>query len=270
VTRGEALLAWYRDEARALPWRATTDPYRILVSEVMLQQTQVARVMAAYQRFITRFPTIEALAAAPVADVIEAWRGLGYNTRARRLRDAARVIAAEGWPTTAEGLVRLPGVGPYTAAAVACFAFGEQVPAVDTNLRRVLSRWMGRPLSGAALRDAAAREIAIDAADWNQAVMDLGATLCRPRDPQCGECPVSPWCVDPTVYEAPPRQSAFAGSDRQVRGAVLRSLSANEWRDLGRIARDTAMERGRVEAATTSLECDGLLEVGPDGVRLAH
>ncbi|NOY56765.1 MAG: A/G-specific adenine glycosylase, partial [Actinobacteria bacterium] len=202
--RNAALLEWYGHTRRSLPWRQTDDPWRILVSEVMLQQTQASRVTGAYVRFLDRFPDPASAARADAAEILAIWSGLGYNTRALRLREAARSIVAHGWPTTAETLRSLPGVGPYTAAAVACFAFGEQVPAVDTNLRRVLSRWFGRPLDGAELADAADTQLADgSAADWNQAVMDLGATLCRPRRPVCASCPVASWCVGPDVYTAP-------------------------------------------------------------------
>lgn len=224
MSRSEALLAWYRDHARDLPWRKTRDPYRILVSEVMLQQTQVDRVAPRYERFLRRFPTVAALAAAPLADVLDEWSGLGYNSRAKRLHDAARVVDHDGWPTNAAGLRALPGIGPYTAAAVASFAFGEAVAAVDTNIRRVLSRWSGRTLTGRDLEAAAADHLPEDAATWNQAVMELGAVLCRPRSPRCAECPVEDWCTDPTVYEPPPRQAPFEGSRRQLRGAILRAL----------------------------------------------
>ena len=268
--RNQALLDWYRSHGRDLPWRATTDPYRILVSEVMLQQTQVTRVVPIYERFLARFPTVEALAASPLADVIEAWRGLGYNTRARRLRDAARAIVSTGWPTDSAGLKRLPGVGPYTAAAVASFAFGERVAAVDTNLRRVLSRWLGAPLSGERLADATTDELPEGAAPWNQAVMDLGATLCRPRRPRCDECPVEPWCADPTVYEPPPKQPPFAGSDREVRGAVLAAVRSTAWQDGGAIAAAADHPVTRVEMAIAALAKDGLVDVGPKGVRLAR
>jgi A/G-specific adenine glycosylase len=268
--RGEALLSWYRTNGRDLPWRGSSDPYRILVSEVMLQQTQVARVVPTYEAFIERFPTVESLADSPLAEVVAAWRGLGYNTRARRLRDAARMVADEGWPTTAEGLRRLPGVGPYTSAAVACFAFGEQVPAVDTNHRRVLSRWAGRALSGGDLDAAAAAEVHGDAAAWNQAVMDLGAALCRPRQPVCGDCPVSAWCRDPSVYQPPPRQQPFSGSDREVRGAVLRGLDGSTRRTPESLAEETGHPHRRIEAAIAALERDGMVEVESDGVRLAR
>ncbi|HSM01831.1 MAG TPA: A/G-specific adenine glycosylase [Acidimicrobiia bacterium] len=270
MTRGEALLAWYRSAARDLPWRGTADPYLILVSEVMLQQTQVARVVPVYQRFVERFPTVEAVAEARLGEILEVWRGLGYNIRARRLRDASRIVASEGWPRTAAGLRRLPGVGPYTAAAVASIAFGERIPAIDTNVRRVLSRWFGEPLSGAGLRGAAGGEVAADAGSWNQAVMDLGATVCRTRDPRCDLCPVASWCEDPSIYQPPRRQSAFLGSDRQVRGAVLGSLGPTEWRTHAELARSTGHPEARVREATESLSQEGMIDTGPRGVRIAR
>lgn len=222
-----ALLGWYRDNARPLPWRSTRQPWPILVSEVMSQQTQISRVIPAWERFMARFPEPGDLAVADVAEVIELWAGMGYQRRALNLRRAASVIAADGWPMTAAGLATLPGVGPYTAAAVACFAFGESVPAVDTNLRRVVSRWEGRPLAGGELTAVAQRHLDRDhPAAWNQAIMDLAATICRPRNPSCADCPVSTWCADPAVYVAPPRQSPYEGSVRQARAAVLKRLAA--------------------------------------------
>jgi A/G-specific adenine glycosylase len=269
VTRGDALVAWYRAEGRDLPWRTTTDPYRILVSEVMLQQTQVARVIPAYGRFLAAFPDVAALAAAPLDAVLAAWSGLGYNTRARRLREAARIVEAGGWPTTAAGLRRLPGVGPYTAAAIASFAFGEQVAVDDTNVRRVLSRWSGQHLAGTALREAAQAAITGDAATWNQAMMDFGATVCRPT-PRCDVCPVARWCADPTLYRPPPRQSRFQGSDRQVRGAVLRALGGHGWVDHTDLVTATGHGTDRVEAALETLVADGLVERRARSARVAR
>src|ERR1700704_6553728 len=147
----ESLLRWYADHGRDLPWRGTRDPYRVLVSEVMLQQTQAARVVPYLERFLARFPDERALAAAPTADILAAWSGLGYNRRALALQRAARIVAREGWPRDEAGLRRLPGVGPYTAAAVASFAFGAHVPAVDTNARRVIERLDRRRRPPAAL-----------------------------------------------------------------------------------------------------------------------
>jgi A/G-specific adenine glycosylase len=268
VSRGRALLAWYHRSARDLPWRHTRDPYRILVSEVMLQQTQAARVAGHYERFTAQFPTVESLARAPLSEVLEAWSGLGYTVRARRLRDAARIIVAEGWPTTAPDLERLPGVGPYTAAAVASFAFGARAVVVDTNVRRVLSRWAGTALGGAALRAAADEAAEGDAASWNQAVMELGATLCRPRLPRCGECPVSAWCTDPSIYRPPPRQGRFEGSHRQVRSAVLRGLGP-DWTPFDHLAATTGHHRSAVLGALESLSADELVDLADGKARVA-
>jgi A/G-specific adenine glycosylase len=235
----------------------------------MLQQTQAGRVVAYFDRFLERFPTVAALAASPLADVVAAWSGLGYNSRAKRLRDAARIVVDTGWPETPEGLADLPGVGPYTAAAVASLAFGVRVPAVDTNLRRVLSRWEGTPLSGAVLHEAAREALGDPAADWNQAMMDLGASLCRPRDPRCPECPVASWCSGPTVYEPPPRQAVFAGSIRQVRGSVLRALVAGP-ASVAALAARTGHAPERLATALSALVDEGLVEAEQSGYRIAR
>lgn len=257
--RNAALLAWYREQRRDLPWRGTRDPYRILVAEVMSQQTQAERVAAHYESFVADFPDVVALAAARFSAVAAAWSGLGYNARARRLHLAAKQITATGWPTTYEDLLALPGVGPYTAAAVACFAFGEDRPAVDTNLRRVLSRWHGEALSGRTLQRVALRSLGQDAAQWNQAVMDLGATVCRPRNPGCAACPVASWCAGPEIYEPPPRQARFEGSVRQARGAVMRIVIAGPASLLELIA-GTGLPAERITGAVTGLVDDGLIE----------
>ena len=268
MTRGEALLAWYRDNARDLPWRHTRDPYLILVSEVMLQQTQVPRVVPAYERFVAAFPTVDTLADASLDTVLSLWSGLGYNARARRLRDAARHVAANGWPADAAGLRALPGVGPYTAAAVASFAFGEQVAVDDTNVRRVLSRWMGEALDGNRLRSVAGDSMSGDAATWNQAVMELGAIVCRPV-PECDTCPVREWCADPTLYRPPARQTRFAGSDREVRGAVVRALGGVGWQTHRQLTEATGHGLERIAAAVRSLAADGLVDRRGTSARIA-
>lgn len=261
AARADALLAWYSRERRDLPWRRTDgDPYATLVSEAMLQQTQVGRVVDRYEAFMERWPDVESLAAASTDEVLEAWSGLGYNSRAIRLRDAARIVTEDGWPSTVAGLRELPGVGPYTAAAIASIAFGEPVAAVDTNLRRVLSRWVGEPLDGRELERVATHHVAEPAGDWNQAMMDLGATTCRPTDPACDVCPVAAWCVDPTVYDPPARQAPFDGSRRQLRGALVRAhLQGGDLLDAGR-----SLDRsdGEISGVIEDLRSEGLLPPG--------
>ncbi len=232
------LLDWYGRGARDLPWRRTRDPYAILVSEVMLQQTQVDRVVPRYLAWLERWPTAAALAAAPAGEAIREWQGLGYNRRALSLHRAARVIAETGWP---DDLTRLPGVGPYTAAAIRNFALGEDVLPVDVNVERVQRR-TGRAFTGAAA----------------QALMDLGATVCLARVPRCEDCPLATLCPSHGTRDAPARkQSRFEGSFRQRRAELLRAAAAGAL---------TVSEADA--AAVASLQRDGLVVVDGGAVRL--
>ena len=236
----ETLLAWFAAHARDLPWRHTRDPYRILVSEVMLQQTQVARVVPRYLAFLERWPTVEALSAARPAEVIREWQGLGYNRRALNLHRAARRIAAEGWP---EDLTELPGVGRYTADAVARFALDRPVLPVDTNVRRVLER------TGADFGPASAH-----------ALMDLGATVCLARVPRCDACPLADRCPSRgRRFEPLRKQTRFEGSFRQQRARALRLVAGG--------ARPAEELEPKVLA---SLAADGLVEVSGRRVRLPN
>ena len=234
----DALLTWYRRERRDLPWRRTRDPYAILVSEVMLQQTQVARVVPRYEAWLERWPTVQSLAEAPLADVLREWVGLGYNRRAVRLWEAARVVARDGWP---EALQDLPGVGPYTAAAVGSFAFDRDEVAVDTNVRRLFAR-LGRPLVPPPGR----------AAEFNHSTMELGATVCTARAPRCGVCPLASRCGGPGEEVRGRGQGRFEGSNRWVRGRVVAALAAGEG-----LPADIAAER--LEDALQGLLRDGLI-----------
>ncbi len=207
-----------------------------------------------------RFPTPADLASADRSELITLWAGLGYQRRAINLQRAARTIEESGWPSDVAGLMGLPGVGPYTAAAVACFAFGQPVPAVDTNLKRILSRWHGEPLSGSDLHEAALTALPSDAAaDWAQALMDLGAMVCRPRNPSCEECPVEDWCIDPGVYEPPPRQPAYEGSVRQARAAVLRTVARDGALSIESLSERSGLDPSRLEPAIASLISDGTM-----------
>jgi A/G-specific adenine glycosylase len=248
----EPLLEWYGREARELPWRRTRDPYAILVSEVMLQQTQVARVVPRYRAWLERWPTAGALASAPVADVLAAWVGLGYNRRALRLREACAVVAREGWPAD---LRTLPGIGPYTAAAVGAFAFGRHELPVDTNVARVLQRTGWTPSR--------------TPPELGQAVMELGAVVCRAREAACGRCPVADGCASAGAVVVAPRGRAgdgvprerFEDSNRWVRGRVIEALAAGAELPGG-------IELERLERAIEGLVRDGLVQRGADGLRL--
>jgi A/G-specific adenine glycosylase len=225
------LVEWFEAHGRDLPWRRTRDPYAILVSEVMLQQTQVERVIPRYLAWLARWPTVESLAVAAAADVIREWQGLGYNRRAVNLHRAAQVVARDGWP---DDLTALPGVGSYTAAAVRRFALGEDVLPIDVNVERVQRR------TGNGFSPASA-----------QALMDLGATICLARIPRCGECPLEQECPSRGIREEPARkQGPFEGSFRQRRAAALR-LVADEPRELDMLD----------DEAVRSLERDGLVVV---------
>jgi A/G-specific adenine glycosylase len=227
----ERLLAWFDEHGRDLPWRGTRDPYAILVSEFMLQQTQVARVVPRYLGWLERWPSVESLAAATPADVIREWQGLGYNRRALNLHRAACRVAAEGWP---EDLTELPGVGRYTADAVARFALDRPVLPVDVNVRRVLERTQGSfgPASAHAL-------------------MDLGATICLARIPRCDACPLAAQCPSRgRRYEPLRKQGRFEGSFRQRRAAALRL-----------VAEQPRPRSSLDEEAVAALAADGLVKV---------
>ena len=231
----EQLLAWYSRFGRDLPWRRTRDPYSVLVSEVMLQQTQVDRVVPRYLDWLERWPTAESLATASTAEVIRAWQGLGYNRRALAMHRAAKAIARDGWP---DDLTVLPGVGPYTAAAVRNFSFGEDVLPHDVNVDRVERRTDHR-FTGAAA----------------QALMDLGATVCLARVPRCDACPLAGGCPSRGTRDEPARkQSRFEGSFRQRRAATLRLVAAT-------VAGREDLDREAVDA----LAKDGLVVVLADG-----
>ncbi len=231
----ESIFTWITPRLRQLPWRDTREPWHVLVSEVMLQQTGVSRALPKWEMFIDAFPTPQQCADAPLGDVLRMWQGLGYPRRAKNLQAAAGVIVAQHngvVPNTLDELLALPGVGPYTARALLAFAFEDDAAVVDTNIARVLARFHGRTLKA---RDA--QKLADDwvpqgeAWLWNQALMDLGATVCRPQ-PMCDECPLNKQCswrgngTDPSVGSAgvSVAQAKFAGSDRQARGRLIKQL----------------------------------------------
>ncbi|HET7489544.1 MAG TPA: A/G-specific adenine glycosylase [Acidimicrobiales bacterium] len=277
-----ALLEWSAANRRDLPWRRTRDPWAVVVSELMLQQTQVARVVPRYAAFLARFPTPADCAAAPVGEVVRAWAGLGYNRRAVNLHRMAMAVVehhAGRLPLRLEELVALPGVGAYTARAVLAFANEEDVGVVDVNAARVLARTAGRRLGAREVQDRA--DALVPAGEgwaWNQAVLDLGATICTKRAPRCGACPVAASCGwhrsggdDPAVGSAGTggAQSAFAGSDRQGRGRLVDALRRGPvpWTAVAAAA-GWPGDEARARAVAASLVVDGLAEDAGGGLRL--
>jgi A/G-specific adenine glycosylase len=285
-----AILDWYDATGRELAFRATSDPYAVLVSELMAQQTQASRAAEAWTAWMRLFPTVESLAAASVADVVRAWAGLGYNRRAVLLHRAARAIVDEHGgriPSEVAELEALPGVGPYTARAVAAIAFGEPVGAVDVNVRRVLGRVVaGGPEALTASQVQALADASVPtgrAAAWTHALMDVGQRVCRPRRPACADCPAIAWCayaagVRPATDAAAPglgaRRAAtvggvraaarratppFESTNRWLRGRILdRARAAEGWTPFGDAIGDHAP--GAVRAAVLALARDGLLD----------
>ncbi len=274
----EALLVWFRAHAPEDPWRRTAhDPYTVLVSEIMLQQTQASRVADVFPVFLRRFPDVRWLAESSRADVVRAWTGLGYNRRAVALHEAARVIVRDNGgevPADLPSLLSLPGVGPYTAGAVASIAFGVATPAIDTNVGKVMARlaFGAEPdeVPSSSIVEAAGVWLALETpGDWNQAVMNLGREICRPT-PRCHACPLAPACRFKASGRSGRRsgrtQPVFAGSMRQVRGGIVRELSAR-----GRstpthaVAGALGVPPVRVDAAADALAREGLIERTPSG-----
>lgn len=301
------LLRWYETEQRALPWRATSDPYAILVSEMMLQQTQVERVRPKYAQFLEAFPTLADLARASTAEVIAIWVPLGYNRRAVNLQGIARQVMANyggKLPDSISELLKLKGIGRYTAGAIACFAYHQQVATVDTNIRRALQRiFIGMERPAERLKDAQALLLAEEALpageayNWNQALMDLGATVCTDKNPRCTSCPLQEVCrayaemreyslfppgsvarelrkvaEKKAAYQAQP----FRSSNRYFRGRVVALLSvlpAGERVDALWLGRQIKPGFGEEDAPwlhklLDGLARDGLVEVNEEGVRL--
>jgi A/G-specific adenine glycosylase len=273
VTAG--LAAWYAAGGRhLLPWRRTRDPWAVLVSEVMLQQTPVARVLPRWSRFLERWPTPESCAGASLDEVLREWDGLGYPRRAAALWGSATMIAAGGWPSDETGLRSLPGVGPYTARALLCLAFDRPgAPARDVNLGRVAARcYLGVETAPGARLDAALeahRPASMSWRDYTLALFDVGALLCRRRTAACDRCPLAPDCASRARLaegvEAPPRKQApYAGSMRQLRGAVLRAMLARPELSVAELERavaaiPAAARPGAVAEALAALRREGLL-----------
>jgi A/G-specific adenine glycosylase len=298
LTLQRAIFRWYARRRRPLPWRKTSDPYKILVSEIMLQQTQVSRVTQKYKEFLKRFPTLASLARARTSSVIRAWSGLGYNARALRLQNLARLVVREYGgriPEDPDFLLTLPGIGKYSANAIASFAFHREVPVVDTNIHRVLSRIFWRahhPKDRVAERSVwRAAEMLLPrgcSRDWTLALMDLGATICTARRPLCAECPVSITCKSAFVFDGrkagkrkAKHEPSYGGiPNRLYRGRiveVLRNINGQGkigLHELGRRIKTPfkTSEEAWLDSLLRGLEKDGLVRIhrrSPSGVRVS-
>lgn len=285
LTRSAGVLRWWEGRQRDLPWRATRDPWAVLVCEVMAQQTHVTRVAERWAPFLERFPTPTACAAEPVSEVLRWWTGMGYNRRALNLhRCATEVVALHGGrlPCTLSELLALPGIGPYTARAVLAFAFEHDAAIVDTNTARVLARWAGRRLTAREAQAAADAALPSGTAwAWNQAMLDLGATVCTRRNPGCAACPVAGRCTWATTGHPKPDpadgsagvsggQSRFEGSDRQGRGRLVEALRSGPVRltDVP-IAAGWPDQPDRAARIAEHLVAEGLVARDGEGLRLA-
>jgi A/G-specific adenine glycosylase len=265
------LLKWGSGSLRDLPWRRTRDPWRVLVSEVMLQQTSVARVLPKFEAFIDEFPTPAALANAALGDALKLWTGLGYPRRCRNLREAAIAITEVHhgeFPRTLDELLALPGIGQYTARAVLAFAFDETVAVVDTNVSRVLSRLEGVSMTSRQLQTLA--DVLVPEGlgwEWNQVIMDFGARMCTARSPECGSCSLSRLCAWRGVGDDPAPKSAgasrpqarFEGSDRQARGRALRAVADGVTRDTDVLRATGLDDSDRAGTLVDALVSEGLL-----------
>ncbi|MEY4339668.1 MAG: A/G-specific adenine glycosylase [Actinomycetota bacterium] len=273
---GGEVLTWGLPRLRDLPWRNTRDPWAVLVSEVMLQQTQVNRVLPKWESFMDAFPTTTACAEAALGDVLRVWQGLGYPRRARNLHSAAVTVEQLGaFPDTLDGLLALPGVGAYTARAVLAFAYERDAAVVDTNIARVLARFAGRRLTPKEAQAAADAAVPTGHGwEWNQCLMDLGALVCRPT-PSCAECPLRRRCAwkgkgpDPAIGSAgvSRAQAPFEGSDRQARGRLLRAVAEASVRRVD-AASLMAVAPDRADRLVAALVADGLLVVEAGRLRL--
>jgi A/G-specific adenine glycosylase len=286
TTIADSLVDWFADAARPLPWRAAdVSPWAVLVSEFMLQQTQVARVVALWEAWIRRWPTPAALAAEPPSEAVRAWDRLGYPRRALWLhRAAVEIVERHGGevPADLDALLALQGVGPYTARAVAAFAFGLRYPVVDTNTRRVIARAVagdGEPGPPSTTRDLAAMSELLPKSDaaaraFNAATMELGATICVARSPRCGECPIAAGCAwraaGYPAYEGPRKasQARFEGSDRQVRGLVMRELRAAHRAVTRAELAPVWADAAQLDRAVGGLVADGLAVSDDEGLHL--
>ena len=275
----EQLLAWYKDNGRHdLPWRKTREPYKVLVSELMLQQTQVSRVIVKYEAFIERFPTIQDLAKGERQEVLQLWQGLGYNSRAVRLHALAKLVVEqyEGvLPTEREELLKLPGIGPYTAGAIRIFSHEEADSSVDVNVARVIKRvcWKNGSPTPQQVEEKSLQllERSGDPHAWHSAMMDFGSTICTARNPKCNSCPLHTVCKSkgPRKDEVQKKQKKFEGSNRWWRGKILRAVLNGTSSKKGLLKQLKPTDKRLFQTALSQLEKEQLIEINKDKVTIS-
>jgi len=257
----ESLFIWYKNNKRSFNWRHTNDPWKILLIEIISQQTQINRANIYYQRFIKKFPTPESMSKSTLKTILKMWSGLGYNNRAIRLYESSKLISEKGFKNIYPNFELLPGVGQYTKNAILSFAYGEKVLALDTNLERVLTRYFAadstkdyvKKYSDFLLKD-------VDSRDLNQALMDLGSSICTSSNPKCNICPLEKNCKK-YITKSKNSIKKFKGSNRELRGKIIKLLVMQNQITIKNIAKKTSENEEKIMTAINSLENDGLLKV---------
>jgi len=262
----ESLFIWYKNNKRSFNWRHTNDPWKILLIEIISQQTQINRANIYYQKFIKKFPTPESMSRSTLKTILKMWSGLGYNNRAIRLYESSKLISEKGFKNIYPNFELLPGVGQYTKNAILSFAYGEKVLALDTNLERVLTRYFAadstkdyvKKYSDFLLKD-------VDSRDLNQALMDLGSSICTSSNPKCNICPLEKNCKK-YIIRSKNSVEKFKGSNRELRGKIIKLLVMQNQITIKNIVKKTSEDKKKIITAINSLEHDGLLKIGKNNI----
>ena len=255
------ILSWYNNNKRRYSWRETNDPWKILLLETISQQTQLDRADTYFKIFIEKFPNPNSMASSSLKQVLSLWSGLGYNNRAKRLHESSKILSKTGFDKLYPNFEVLPGVGPYTNNAILSFAYREKVITIDTNINRVISRYFGINDTKTFLNDNTKLLLdKVSSRDLNQAIMDFGSLVCKSKNPLCSICPLEKVCKK-NIVNTKKKQKAFSGSNRELRGDLLKLLLSNNKLSLKKIEKTLSVDREKLLKATTTLEKDGIITV---------
>ena len=255
------ILSWYNNNKREYSWRETNDPWKILLLETISQQTQLDRADTYFKIFIEKFPNPNSMASSSLKQVLSLWSGLGYNNRAKRLHESSKILSKTGFDKLYPNFEVLPGVGPYTNNAILSFAYREKVITIDTNINRVISRYFGIKDTKTFLNDNTKLLLdKVSSRDLNQAIMDFGSLVCKSKNPLCSICPLEKVCKK-NIVNTKKKQEAFSGSNRELRGDLLKLLLSNNKLSLKKIEKTLSVDREKLLKATTTLEKDGIITV---------